>query len=245
MQHQHFATLQGKDCFGIFMEWGLPRQVLKDVWQVVAGDESYLSQQGFVSCLYLMDLAKQGRPIPNKLPPGTFPPGFRVPQAPARPAADSSASFNLGSVQRVLPVLLLRSQAGPGRLFWLRENIDGSCALSREALQSFWLTMQVHDVFTDDLPTPALPKKAAFMPPTAKDGPSQVPGPPEATLETLDPLQRQRLQNDSAQAATVEADLRKVHLACTIMITLHASIANEACTYLLDGARYTSRDGLP
>jgi hypothetical protein len=50
--------VQGGDCFGAFMQWGLPKGTLKDVWAAVAGDQGYLSQQQFVQCLYLMDNAK-------------------------------------------------------------------------------------------------------------------------------------------------------------------------------------------
>lgn len=50
---------QGGDCFAVFMQWGLPKSTLKDVWQIVAGNEGKLTQQQFVQCLYLMDLAKQ------------------------------------------------------------------------------------------------------------------------------------------------------------------------------------------
>ena len=55
--------LQGGDCFGAFMQWGLPKGTLKDVWAAVAGDEGYLSQQQFVQCLYLMDNAKRVGPF--------------------------------------------------------------------------------------------------------------------------------------------------------------------------------------
>ena len=79
------------------MQSGLPRQVLKGVWQVVAGDASFLNQQQFVSCLYLMDLAKQGRPVPPTLPPGQFPPGSQTSESPA----SSVPRFDLGSVQQV------------------------------------------------------------------------------------------------------------------------------------------------
>ena len=82
------------------MQSGLPRQTLKDVWQVVAGDASFLNQQQFVSCLYLMDLAKQGRPVPSSLPSGPFPPG-------GQPEAASLPKFTLNSVQQVSSCLTL------------------------------------------------------------------------------------------------------------------------------------------
>jgi hypothetical protein len=94
-------STQGGDCFGTFMQSGLPRQTLKDVWQTVAGDMPHLDRQQFVSCLYLMDLAKQGRPVPPSLPPGPFPPGPGSWNQPPSPAA--STRFDLGSVQQVHP----------------------------------------------------------------------------------------------------------------------------------------------
>lgn len=69
-----------------------------------------------------------------------------------------------------------------------------------------------HDVFSNDLPAPKLPAKVSFQPPAPKETPSQVPQPAQATLSSLDPLQSQRLQNDAAQAGTMETELRKVTL---------------------------------
>jgi hypothetical protein len=104
-------STQGGDCFGTFMQSGLPRQTLKDVWQTVAGDMPHLDRQQFVSCLYLMDLAKQGRPVPPSLPPGPFPPGPGSWNQPPSPAA--STRFDLGSVQQVHPPPPLPSLLSP------------------------------------------------------------------------------------------------------------------------------------
>lgn len=73
---------QGGECFGYFMQWGLPKAALKDIWELVAGDEGRLTQRQFVSCIYLMELAKTGNPLPQRLPPGPFPP-VSQPTAPA------------------------------------------------------------------------------------------------------------------------------------------------------------------
>ena len=67
-------VMQGGECFGYFMQWGLPKATLKDIWEVVAGDEGRLTQQQFVSYIYLMERAKKGAPLPQRLPPGPFPP---------------------------------------------------------------------------------------------------------------------------------------------------------------------------
>lgn len=39
---------QGVDCFGVFMQSGLPKEVLKAVWDLVAGDAGQLSRHQFV-----------------------------------------------------------------------------------------------------------------------------------------------------------------------------------------------------
>ena len=87
------------------MHWGLPKQTLKNVWQVIAGNSSALNQQSFVACLYLMDLAKQGNPVPNQLPPGPFPPGFSSQglHASGLPTSNASSAVDLGSLQQVTP----------------------------------------------------------------------------------------------------------------------------------------------
>ncbi|KAL3162274.1 hypothetical protein ABBQ32_009966 [Trebouxia sp. C0010 RCD-2024] len=95
MDNDRDGYVQGGDCFGAFMQWGLPKGTLKDVWAAVAGDEGYLSQHQFVQCLYLMDNAKRGIPPPPKLPSGPFPPMAAAP----RPQSGSQASAQLPPVQ--------------------------------------------------------------------------------------------------------------------------------------------------
>ena len=56
--------LQGGECFGLFMQSGLPKHVLKDVWAVVAGDEGRLNLAQFLGCMYLLDQAKRGKVLP-------------------------------------------------------------------------------------------------------------------------------------------------------------------------------------
>ena len=55
--------VQGGDCFGTFMQSGLPKHILKDIWAVVAGDVGRLTMPQFLSCMYLLDLAKRGKVI--------------------------------------------------------------------------------------------------------------------------------------------------------------------------------------
>ncbi len=42
------SLAQGVDCFGVFMQSGLPKEVLKAVWELVAGDAGHLSRHQFV-----------------------------------------------------------------------------------------------------------------------------------------------------------------------------------------------------
>ncbi|KAK9791341.1 hypothetical protein WJX73_000496 [Symbiochloris irregularis] len=80
MDNDRDGFVQGSDCIQAFQRWGLPKATLKDVWQVVAGNDGRLSQQQFVQCLYLMDQAKRGQAPPAKLPEGPFPPMAATPQ---------------------------------------------------------------------------------------------------------------------------------------------------------------------
>lgn len=56
------ACAQGMECFSFMMQWGLGREVLREIWALVAADSGQLSTQQFISCIYLMDNAKQARP---------------------------------------------------------------------------------------------------------------------------------------------------------------------------------------
>jgi len=68
------GAVQGVDCFPTFMRCGLPKGALKDIWDVVAGDEGHLNRHQFIQCMYLIECAMLGSPIPSALPPGQFPP---------------------------------------------------------------------------------------------------------------------------------------------------------------------------
>lgn len=84
---------QGAECYQTFLSWSLPKTVLKDIWAVVAGDNGELTEQQFLACLYLMDLARRGVPPPSQLPPGQFPPLASAAPAPsAAPASDLTPS---------------------------------------------------------------------------------------------------------------------------------------------------------
>ena len=41
------------------MQRGLPKEVLRDIWNLVAGSQGQLDARQFISCLYLMDSIKK------------------------------------------------------------------------------------------------------------------------------------------------------------------------------------------
>jgi len=74
LDDDHDGYVQGVHCFPALMRSGLPKDTLKSIWDVVAGDEGQLNRHQFVQCLYLVDCVKMGIPVPSALPPGQFPP---------------------------------------------------------------------------------------------------------------------------------------------------------------------------
>ncbi len=86
---------QGGECFAFFLQSGLGKGVLKDVWAAVAGDEGRLSAPQFLACLYLMDLARRGLPPPPRAPPAG--PAFPPIAGGSRPG---SAQLNLQDMQQ-------------------------------------------------------------------------------------------------------------------------------------------------
>ena len=66
--------VKGSECFGVFMQSGLSKSVLKSIWDVVAGNEGSLNRHQFVQSMYLIDCTKANYPVPKEIPPGQFPP---------------------------------------------------------------------------------------------------------------------------------------------------------------------------
>ena len=89
---------QGSECFAFFLQSGLGKGVLKDVWAAVAGDEGRLSQPQFVACLYLMELARRGIPPPAHAPLAG--PSFPPVAGGSRPG---SGGATLGDTQQARP----------------------------------------------------------------------------------------------------------------------------------------------
>ena len=82
-----------------------------------------------------------------------------------------------------------------------------------------------HDVFSNDLPTPTLPRRAAYSAMPAASPVSRAPAQDGQKLDTLDPLQRQRLQNDREQSLQLEQDLNKVaHGSCSVSFAVSSAI---------------------
>lgn len=63
--------ITGREARQLFLGFGLPREVLKQVWDLADQDkDGALSHREFCSAMYLMDRFKEGRPLPQSLPTG-------------------------------------------------------------------------------------------------------------------------------------------------------------------------------
>eukprot|EP00192_Tetraselmis_astigmatica_P011082 CAMPEP_0117650368 /NCGR_PEP_ID=MMETSP0804-20121206/1501_1 /TAXON_ID=1074897 /ORGANISM="Tetraselmis astigmatica, Strain CCMP880" /LENGTH=369 /DNA_ID=CAMNT_0005456233 /DNA_START=6 /DNA_END=1112 /DNA_ORIENTATION=- len=70
----HTGAVQGQSVFPLFSSSGLPRDTLRDIWGLVAGNRGSLTQEEFVTAHYLLDCARRGCTLPNQLPAAGFPP---------------------------------------------------------------------------------------------------------------------------------------------------------------------------
>lgn len=63
------GKITGEQARNLFLSWRLPREVLKQVWELSDQDnDSMLSQREFCTALYLMERYREGRPLPTMLP---------------------------------------------------------------------------------------------------------------------------------------------------------------------------------
>ncbi|KAL5778380.1 hypothetical protein ACOSP7_011306 [Xanthoceras sorbifolium] len=63
------GRITGEQARNLFMSWRLPREVLKQVWDLSDQDsDSMLSLREFCFALYLMERYREGRPLPAALP---------------------------------------------------------------------------------------------------------------------------------------------------------------------------------
>lgn len=65
------GKITGEQARNLFLGWGLPREVLKQVWDLADQDsDSMLSLREFCIALYLMERYREGRSLPASLPNG-------------------------------------------------------------------------------------------------------------------------------------------------------------------------------
>lgn len=65
------GKITGEQARNLFLSWRLPREVLKQVWDLSDQDnDSMLSLREFCIALYLMERHREGRSLPRVLPPG-------------------------------------------------------------------------------------------------------------------------------------------------------------------------------
>ncbi|KAK8512642.1 hypothetical protein V6N12_075212 [Hibiscus sabdariffa] len=63
------GKITGEQARNLFLSWRLPREVLKQVWELSDQDgDSMLSLREFCFALYLMERYREGRPLPSALP---------------------------------------------------------------------------------------------------------------------------------------------------------------------------------
>ncbi|KAG0451555.1 hypothetical protein HPP92_026166 [Vanilla planifolia] len=63
------GKITGEEARNLFLSWRLPREVLKQVWDLADQDsDSMLSLREFSIALYLMERYREGRPLPVVLP---------------------------------------------------------------------------------------------------------------------------------------------------------------------------------
>ncbi|KAE8008895.1 hypothetical protein FH972_005365 [Carpinus fangiana] len=67
------GKITGEEARNLFLSWRLPREVLKQVWDLSDQDnDSMLSLREFCTALYLMERYREGRPLPAVLPNSIF-----------------------------------------------------------------------------------------------------------------------------------------------------------------------------
>lgn len=63
------GKITGEEARNLFLSWRLPREILKQVWDLSDQDnDSMLSLREFCTALYLMERYREGRPLPAVLP---------------------------------------------------------------------------------------------------------------------------------------------------------------------------------
>ncbi|KAL1162411.1 hypothetical protein V6Z11_A07G198400 [Gossypium hirsutum] len=81
------GKITGDQARNLFLSWRLPREVLKQVWDLSDRDnDSMLSLREFCTALYLMERYREGRPLPSVLPSTIIPDETLLP-TPGHPPA--------------------------------------------------------------------------------------------------------------------------------------------------------------
>ena len=243
---------QGSECFAFFLQSGLGKGVLKDVWAAVAGDEGRLSQPQFVACLYLMELARRGIPPPTHAPLAgpSFPPiagGSRpgsggatlgdTQQARPQPCGvrgfSKTACLGWRGVRACAASPIHANNCRPAQAFLLaaaRAQQHGAARALRHAArvprssepfiparslrlgprgsERALVTQGGHDVFTHEMPLPALPPRAAHAAPPPPPRGQRAPPPDDAA--GLAAEQRARLRAERGGAAGLDESLWQV-----------------------------------
>ncbi|KAI3798779.1 hypothetical protein L1987_34058 [Smallanthus sonchifolius] len=81
------GKITGEQARTLFLSWKLPRDILKQVWDLSDQDnDSMLSLKEFCIALYLMERYREGRPLPRVLPAGLIFEGTQLPPSGPQPA---------------------------------------------------------------------------------------------------------------------------------------------------------------
>ncbi|GAB2243533.1 hypothetical protein Droror1_Dr00023661 [Drosera rotundifolia] len=108
------GKITGVEARNLFLSWKLPREVLKQVWDLADQDsDSMLSLREFCIALYLMERYREGRSLPAALPNSiltdeTLLLMTGLPNAPVGATSGFGPAHSQSSSQQVLPVAGLR-----------------------------------------------------------------------------------------------------------------------------------------
>ncbi|KAK9677657.1 hypothetical protein RND81_11G158700 [Saponaria officinalis] len=107
------GKITGEQARNLFLSWRLPREVLKQVWNLSDQDnDSMLSVREFCIALYLMERFREGRPLPAVLP-STVMLDFPASAQPASGYGNSSWGYSAGFQQPQGPGAGQRPSARP------------------------------------------------------------------------------------------------------------------------------------
>ncbi|KAL9269683.1 putative calcium-binding protein [Drosera capensis] len=110
------GKITGVEARNLFLSWRLPREILKQVWDLADQDsDSMLSLREFCVALYLMERYREGRSLPAALPNSiltdeTLLRMTGLPNAPVGATCGFGPAHSQPSSQQVLPVAGLRPQ---------------------------------------------------------------------------------------------------------------------------------------